>query len=207
MVRYLLFDGEQVSYEWWVFLTCARRDGVSFHINEGHRTMARQRYFRWLYEHVPGSPLAAIPSANAPHIRTDRIDHAIDANNLQGLIDYGRRHGVTITRTVRWDNGTVREEWHGEAPAAQLTAFARRHADVASPLSFLRPDERRWVEEYVRLKKANRDRPRRAVLRRVMAERRRAIFRAAAGQLSGAQRGWAILDRRRRWALLHRYTS
>jgi hypothetical protein len=207
VVRYLLFDGEQVSYEWWVFLTCARHDGVVFHLNEGHRTIARQTYFRWLYEHVPGSALAAKPSATAPHIRTGRIDHAVDVDNLQGLIDYGRRHGVTISRTVRWADGTVREIWHGEAPAGQLRTFARRHSDAASPLSFLRADERSWVTEYVRLKKANHDRPRRAVLRRVMEQRRQEIFKAASGHLPGATRGWNTLNRRRRWALLRRYTA
>lgn len=202
-VRYLSFDNEQVSYEWFVFLTAARHDGVEFHLNEGHRTMARQRHFRWLYEHVPGSPLAAFPSDDAPHIRTGRFWHACDFNGAENIRVYGERHGVTLVRTVRWPNGAVREEWHLECrDPRQLAAFAKRHAHKADPLAFMRPDERRWVREYVRLKKADKNIERRRVLRRVMTERRKAIYRAA----NSKKGGWTAVNRRKRWTALRRYT-
>jgi hypothetical protein len=124
-VRYLPIDGEYVSWEWWVFLTAARRDGVSYYVREGHRTWARQAYF---WSGSPTNPrrtwrgnLAAPPSNDAPHIRTGRFWHACDFGGAQALIWYGARHGVTLVRTVRG------EEWHLEANPAQLAAFARNH--------------------------------------------------------------------------------
>jgi hypothetical protein len=201
-VRYAVFDGEQVSVEWFVFLTQARRDGWPGRLNEGHRTFARQAYF---WSGSPNNPnrtwrgnLAARPSHNAPHIRTGRIDHAIDVNGSDWLIGYGARRGVQLVRTVRG------ESWHLEASAPQLRAFARRYGNA---LSFMRDDEERWVREYINLKRRNRDRDRRRVLRRVMKARRMEIWRAANGRMKGARRGWDILDRRRRYIILARYSK
>lgn len=124
-VRYVPWGaGDAVSYEWAVFLTCATRDGWPGRLNEGHRTFDRQWYF---YTHQP--PLAAYPSNEAPHIRTGRFYHAVDVDGSDWLIAYGRRHGVTLVRTVRWPDGSIRELWHLEcADPAQLAAFARRNA-------------------------------------------------------------------------------
>lgn len=119
-VVYKPIDGEQVSYEWWICLRECRNDGVPFHVNEGHRTMARQAYFYSGYiRHLPGFNLAAVPSPFAPHIRTGRFDHAIDFNGAEVVRVWFQRHGVTLTRTVRG------EEWHLEANASQLKALAR----------------------------------------------------------------------------------
>lgn len=200
-VRYVIFDGEMVSFEQGVFFNDARRDGVIFSIREGHRTFARQAYF---WSGSPSNPrrtwygnLAAFPSNSAPHIRTGRIDHADDLSNAQGIINYGARHGVRIYRTVRG------EEWHVEFNAADLAAYAKRHGN---PLAFMKKDEQRWVREYVRLKRANKNIERRRVLRSRMTKRRKEIWRAAEGRLPGAKPGWRTLQRRRRYQMLSRYT-
>lgn len=122
-VTYRMIDSELVSVEWLTFLTRAREAGVRFRINEGHRTFARQLWF-WncmRSRKCNNGNLAARPSPFAPHIRTGRIDHAIDTDELGALIEYGHKVGVRITRTVRG------EAWHGEAPAAALRAFHAKH--------------------------------------------------------------------------------
>lgn len=122
-VVYKDIDGEKVSAEWYALLTAARSAGVVFRVNEGHRTMARQQYFWDLYKSGRGN-LAAYPSDNAPHIRTGRFDHAIDFNGAENIRRYAAAHGVTLTRTVRG------EEWHLEANAAQLKAYANREPTI-----------------------------------------------------------------------------
>lgn len=126
-VRYVPWgDSDEVSVEWAVFLTVATRAGWPGGLNEGHRTMPRQWYF---YTHQP--PLAAYPSATAPHIRTGHFDHAIDVNGSDWLIAFARRHGIVLYRSVRG------EVWHLVcANPEALRAFARRHAASVSFLKF-----------------------------------------------------------------------
>lgn len=132
-VRYLSIDAEEVSAEWHTFLTAARADGVRFVLNEGHRTLARQTYFYncMLTKRCNNGNLAAFPSPTAPHIRTGRIDHALDSDEMGALIAYGRKVGVAISLTV------VGEPWHGEAPADQLRQFAARRKPDNSALKHL----------------------------------------------------------------------
>lgn len=121
------FDGSRWHPYWFRFLREARKAGVRFHANSGKRTLREQwslfrqnMYFsggRWRQR--PGRPLTAFPSILAPHIRRH---HAGDFNGAQGLIDYGRRHGVTLVREVPG------EEWHLKANWAQLRMFYRRHS-------------------------------------------------------------------------------
>lgn len=124
-VRYVALPGsisrdrEMVSREWDEFLRAAHGAGWNGNVNEGHRTLARQAFF-WA-NYLRGGTLAARPSPFAPHIRTGRIDHAIDVSDSQALIDYGAKQGVTLRRTVRG------EVWHLEASAADLIRFATRH--------------------------------------------------------------------------------
>src|SRR4051812_1490058 len=119
-VRYSPIDGEQVSTQWAALLHDIRtEDHVSFRVNEGHRTLARQSYFWNLYRSGRGN-LAAFPSPNAPHIRNGRFDHAIDFNNAEGVRRAAERRGVTLRRTVRG------EEWHMEANAKELAAYAAK---------------------------------------------------------------------------------
>lgn len=128
-VRYLPIDGELVSEQWFVVLRDMRADGVDFNVNEGHRTMARQWYFWNLYQSGQGN-LAAYPSANAPHIRTGRLDHAIDFGNDAAVFAWLARHGLRPARTVSG------ESWHIECPVDALVAYARAHGD---PLKGLGP--------------------------------------------------------------------
>lgn len=133
-VRFRRFDGKRVSRAWFELLTAARSAGVEFVLNSGKRTLAEQlALFRqnMIRPGVPkpGRPLTAVPSPLAPHIRTGRIDHAVDVNDenlfaegggFERLQDWASDHGVTIRRTV------ASEAWHGEASADQLRAFARK---------------------------------------------------------------------------------
>lgn len=123
-VRYVPIDGEHVSAPWFALLHDIRHeDHVDFNVNEGHRTMRRQAYLK---AHPPrdanGRPvLVAWPSPFAPHIRTGRVDHAVDFRNAEGVQNAAARRGVTLRRTV------VGEEWHLEADKAELLAYYRRH--------------------------------------------------------------------------------
>lgn len=119
-VQYVPIDGELVSREWGVVLAAMRADGVAFRVNEGHRTWARQAFLRSLYLRGAGA-LAAVPSSTAPHIRTGRIDHALDLSNAAGAMRWLRAHRLDARLTVPG------ESWHVEVPAPQLAAFARRH--------------------------------------------------------------------------------
>lgn len=116
-VKYLPIDGERVSAEWFAVLRDMRAAGVRFNVNEGHRTFARQRELRRLYLEGRGA-LAAVPSPWAPHIRTGRIDHAIDFSNDAAVFAWLEEHGLQPRRTVRG------ESWHIEVTAARLRAYA-----------------------------------------------------------------------------------
>jgi lysozyme len=74
-------------------------------------------------------------------------------------------------------------------------------ADEADPLAGFTAAERRWIREYDGLKAAGADRPRRAVLRRVMTEQRKRIWHAAQGS------GWRTANRRSRYRSLLARTS
>jgi GH24 family phage-related lysozyme (muramidase) len=83
----------------------------------------------------------------------------------------------------------------------------RRQAEAArwnaggDPLDVLRPTERRWASEYDRLKRENRDRPRRAELRRAMRAQRDHIEKAA------RESGWDTEHRRERYEALRKRTA
>ena len=119
IVTYKPIDGEKVSKEWFAVLSDMRAAGVIFNVNEGHRTMARQWYFWNLYRSGRGN-LAAFPSPFAPHIRTGRIDHAIDFSNDARVIAWLWSKGLSARRTV------VGESWHIEIPASELRAYYKK---------------------------------------------------------------------------------
>ena len=122
MVSYIWIDGERVSKEWGCVLHDMRDDGVVFNVNEGHRTMARQWYFWNGYrKRLPGFNLAAFPSPFAPHIRTGRIDHAIDFSNDARVFAWLQRKGLNPRRTV------AGESWHIEVSAADLRAYYKAY--------------------------------------------------------------------------------
>lgn len=127
MVKYVLMDGELVSQQWACVLTNIRKAGTYFHINEGHRTLARQSYFWGCYtcQCCNNGNLAARPTPWAPHIRSGRFDHAIDFDNVSGVIAALRQRGILARLTVPG------ESWHVEADASQLDAYFKAHKKSA----------------------------------------------------------------------------
>lgn len=128
-VIYRRFDGERVSRPWERLLRDLRARGVHFHLNEGHRTFARQaELVREKGIWSPSNPTgAAVPSRNAPHIRTGRFDHACDFDNAAAVENAARARGVTLRATVPG------EPWHLEADRAELLAYYhRRRREIAA---------------------------------------------------------------------------
>ena len=196
-VTYRRWDADdRVSAQWFTVLDAARKAGVSFGLNDGHRTMAEQEKLYELYLH--GGNLAAVPSPTAPHIRTGRPDHALDVNSFDGgagrLAAWLRKRGAQASFPV------PREPWHIEVPRADLVRLAEKLAD---PLAGYPAKERRWIRTYdalVRLKREGKDPAdgpeRRSELRRLMTNRRKSIWRAA------QQSGWSRMRRRARYRSL-----
>jgi hypothetical protein len=196
-VTYRRWDADdRVSAQWHVVLSAARKAGVSFLVTDGHRTMAQQQV---LWERfLNGGPRAARPSPIAPHIRVGRPDHAIDVNAFDGgaarLARWLRRNRAGATFPVPGEN------WHIEVPRSDLERLSKRFAD---PLAGYPAKERHWIRSYdalMRLKREGKDpadgRERRARLRQLMTNRRKAIWRAAQDS------GWHRLRRRDRYRSL-----
>ena len=193
-VLYRPIDGEKVSREWLPVLLDMREDGVAFRVNEGHRTWARQEELvrqKGVYS-ASNRTGAARLSASAPHIRTGRIDHAIDFSNDPAVFAWLKAHGLDPARTVPG------ESWHIEVSAAKLRAYK----PARDKLDGYTASEKRWIREYDRLARSGKDAARRRVLRRVMSEQRKRIWRAA--QAPG---GWQKANRAARYASLKSRTT
>ena len=196
-VTYRRWDADdRVSAQWFTVLDAARKAGVSFLVTDGHRTLDEQRE-AW-ERYLAGGPEAAFPSHRAPHVRTGRVDHAIDVNAKDGgagrLAAWLRRRSAHATFPV------PRENWHIEVPHDDLVRLAGKLAD---PLAGYPAKERRWIRSYdalVRLKRAGKDPAdgpeRRRELRRLMTNRRKSIWRAA------QQSGWTRMRRGARYRSL-----
>ena len=104
---------------------------------------------------------------------------------MAGANDEGRRVGE------RWHMGYV------GAPKALLRRLKR------DPLASYTASEKRWIKEYDTLRRAGRDIDRRRVLRRVMTQQRKRIWRLAQATHNG---GWTR-SRRRRYASLKARTT
>jgi hypothetical protein len=197
-VHYVKFDGKTVSSAWATLLHAARLDHVAFELDSGHRTMAEQRHQVALHGiWSPSNPHgAAVPSPTAPHIRIGRPDHALDINSLDGganrffrwLVEQGGHPRFTVPP----------EPWHIELPLADLLRLQRRFRHLFDPYHFLGPNERRWCREYDRLKRTNRNRPRRRELRKKMTHARKAIWVKATHQ----HNGWHKFHRLERYRAL-----
>jgi hypothetical protein len=139
---------------------------------------------RWFWTHRP--PAAAVPGTSN-HGWGLAVDVATRAAAVW-ILKHGHRFGWS------WDEGRrVGEWWHFR--------YVGGYRPRPPRLAHLRPDERRWANEYDRLRGERRDRDRRRVLRRAMRERRKAIWAAA------HESGWEHNDRRRRYrSLLARTT-
>jgi GH24 family phage-related lysozyme (muramidase) len=125
--------------------------------------------------------------------------------------------GTAVGRAVReraWPEAArALKQWDKAVVNGRLTRLPgltrRRAAEAAlllehagtSPdaLEGYTPAEVRWIREYDRLVREDRDPVRRAVLRRVMREQRKRIWRAAE---RGGRDGWRVEARRRRYKSL-----
>jgi hypothetical protein len=195
-VTYVRFGGHTVSQEWATVLTAAR-GAVAFMLDSGHRTMAEQEGLYENYLRV-GHPLAAKPSATAPHIRSGRFDHAVDVNARDG--GAGRLAGWLHEQGCHPGFPVRGEPWHIELGAAELRTLAGKLAD---PLRRYTAAERRLIREYDQLKRARRDRKRRSQLRALMKAQRKRIWRAAQPRAQGGDgRGWDHANRRARYRSL-----
>lgn len=199
------FHGVPVSTAARIVLEAAERAGVAFHLNDGRRTIAIQR--QRVRDHGVWSPSnphgAALPNAGAPHIKHGAANHAWDVDLFRPrpggqlrLATFARQHGIPVAFNVST------EAWHADPTSeAALVAAARRLDD---PFAGYPADEARWLREYDRLggTKARTKAGalaiagRRAVLRRVMRDRRKSIWRAAQDS------GWDKLRRAERYRSL-----
>lgn len=144
-----------------------------------YRTYAEQEEFWRLYK--AGGALAARPGTSnhglgiAVDVATPEMRHTID------------RIGAQYGWAKKWSDAPG-EWWHIRFDPNRVT-FAR--TDI------LGPKAERWAEEYLKLKRLNQDRPRRAVLRRILVVRRKAEWAAArAGspaRRKAAQRRYEVL--------------
>lgn len=133
MVHYERFAKVRVSGRWNTVLRAARRDGVNFRINSGHRTMREQlalflNNMRWngtRWAQRPGRPLTAFPNPLAPHVRTGHAAHALDVDmfygdGVKGLVAWLEEHGAHPTFPVHG------EGWHMELSGAELRMLWKR---------------------------------------------------------------------------------
>lgn len=98
--------------------------------------------------------------------------------------------------------------WNKAGGVAVAGLTRRRKAERAmflaedDPLEGYSPAEQRWIREYDLLRRDDRDRDRRRVLRREMAKQRQVIWRLAQPEPKGDGRGWEFKERRARYASL-----
>jgi lysozyme len=99
-------------------------------------------------------------------------------------------------------------EWDKAGGKSVLGLTRRRKAERAmflaadDPLEGYTPAEQKWIREYDRLLREQHDPGRRGVLRRVMAEQRQKIWKAAQPKPKGDGNGWNQSHRRARYASL-----
>jgi len=100
------------------------------------------------------------------------------------------------------EGALVGEPWHFRYVGASPATLRKLTRD---PWFGFLPNERRWITEYDQLTKAHAGASRRAVLRRVMTEQRKRIWKAAQPAASGGDgKGWTAGRVRRYKALLAR---
>jgi len=97
------------------------------------------------------------------------------------------------------EGARVGEWWHWRYVGAPKAVLDR----LKDPLSGYTDSEKRWIREYDKLFKAKQDLPRRRVLRNVMTEQRKRIWRAAQPKNKGGDgRGWQHGNRQARYRSL-----
>lgn len=167
-----------------------RRFGVTLQAPSArvaYRTVAEQQHFWDLY--VSGRGALAARPGTSNHGWGLAIDLATP--QMRKIVDsIGAKYGWAKA----WSDAPG-EWWHltwrqGKYPAVTDARWAGYTVS-----------ERRWIAEYDALKAANRDPDRRRVLRRVMSEQRRRVWRAARDS------GWQRHNRQERYASLRARTT
>jgi GH24 family phage-related lysozyme (muramidase) len=143
----------------------------------------------------------------------------LNQNQFDALVSFvynvgpgGVGSGTQVGRALR------RHDWTGAANA--LLAWNKAGGRILAGLTrrrkaeralFLTPDrigpgytksETRWIREYDKLRREDRDPDRRRVLRRVMKRQRKRVWRAAENDPRGRIRGWRKANRRARYRSL-----
>lgn len=156
------------------------------------RTLRAQRHF-WANQ----PPAAAFPGTSN-HGWGIAVD--IPFADAQGwLMRNAPRFGWSHDEGAR-----VGERWHFRYVGASRALLRRLKRD---PLAGYTPSERRWIREYDRLVRSGRDPGRRRVLRRVMTEQRKRIWKIAQPASGGGDgKGWTRA-RKRRYASLRARTT
>jgi len=186
------FQGKRVSGDWEVVLEAAWEDGVRFQLNSGQRTLQEQQV---LYDKMLNGTgnLAARPSRDAPHIRVGRDAHALDVDSFAYRGGENRLQAWLKKQGTNPRNTVPGESWHLEITESELNRLAKR---LSAKWKDYTPSEKRWIEEYDKLFRARKDKPRREVLRRVMKEQRQNIWQEA------QKSGWRRSNRVKRYASL-----
>lgn len=152
--------------------------------NSSYRDFKAQTYFWNLYRAGKGN-VAAYPRTS-----NHGIGKAVDVpnyNHQQAILKYGPQFGWSHAEGAR-----VGEPWH-------FTYVGGTYNRKVNPLAVLTKDEQGWVREYVKLKKANKNRVRRVKLRRVLRQHRKAVYR------KGKLHGWSK-NLKSRYKILSRYS-
>lgn len=149
-----------------------------------YRTYAQQVYLWNLYKSGRGN-LAATPGGS-----NHGLGLAIDlaTPRMRTIVDMiGEKYGWA----KKWSDAP-NEWWH--------LKYKPGVYKPVDPLSKLTKEERKWVREYLKLKKANKNRPRRIKLRALMRQRRKRIYKVA------QKDGWNKNNRKARWTVLRKYS-
>lgn len=154
--------------------------------NSSARTLSAQRHF---YANQP--PAAAFPgtSNHGWAIAVDVKTRRAAAWLLRNCGRFGWSHD---------EGARVGEWWHFRYVGASAALLRSLRKD---PLAGYTASEKRWIREYDKLKRENRDLGRRRVLIRVMTEQRKRIWREA------QKTGWGRANRTRRYRSLLSRTS
>lgn len=161
-----------------------RRFGVTLRATSArtaYRPYDDQVYFWNLYLSGRGS-LAARPGTSNHGLGTT-VDFA--TQQMRRIVDQiGAKYGWSKS----WSDAPT-EWWHIKFDPSRVTV----NLNPPDPFAGYTDAEKRWIKEYDKLLREKRDIGRRRVLRRVMTEQRKKIWRAA------QESGWDKLNRRKRY--------
>lgn len=149
-----------------------------------YRPYKDQLYFWNLYRSGRGN-VAAYPGSS--HHGWGKAVDVPNYNHQQAILKYGPKFGWSHAEGAR-----VNEPWH-------FTYIGGDYKRKVNPLAPLSNEEESWVKEYVKLKKANKNRLRRIKLRRVLRQHRKSVYRYA------KKHGWTK-NLKLRYKILSKYS-